>query len=124
MLDFSKLKFVNNAWVIILPLTLMAIDIVSGYINAWQEKNVNSAKMRSGLVKKSGEIIEILIVELLGASVGLPLEVVQGISAYISFTEIISIAENLSKMGVPMPAWLTDRLNNEYKKINESEAKK
>lgn len=116
MLDFSKLKFVNDTWVLILPLFLMGMDIVTGYLAAWKDKEIQSGKMRSGLIKKTGELIEIIIVEVLGASVGMPAEVVQWISVYICLTEGVSIVENMDKMGAPIPAWIKNRINNEAEK--------
>ena len=81
-MDLSNLQFNNQTWVLVLPLFLMAIDILTGYLTAWQSATVQSGKMRSGLVKKSGEIIEIIVIEVLGQAINLPQEVVQAISAY------------------------------------------
>lgn len=117
-MDFSKLRFINDTWVLILPLFLMAMDIVTGYLSAWKDKDIRSGKMRSGLIKKTGELIEIIIVEILGASVGLPPEIVQWISAYICLTEGVSIVENMDKMGVPMPGWIKNRINGALAKAD------
>ena len=110
-MDVNQLQFNSHAWVLLLPLFLMAVDITTGYISAWKENKVQSGKMRSGLVKKSGEIIEIMVIEVVGHAVNLPQEVVQGISAYICLTECVSITENLDKMGVPIPKKITQHLN-------------
>jgi phage-related holin len=59
-MNVNQLQFNNQTWVLVLPLFLMAIDILTGYLTAWQSATVQSGKMRSGLVKKSGEIIEII----------------------------------------------------------------
>lgn len=110
-MDLSNLQFNNQTWVLVLPLFLMAIDILTGYLTAWQSATVQSGKMRSGLVKKSGEIIEIIVIEVLGQAINLPQEVVQGISIYICLTECVSITENLDKMGVPIPRKITQHLD-------------
>ena len=110
-MDLSNLQFNNQTWVLLLPLFLMGVDIITGYISAWKENRVQSGKMRSGLVKKSGEIIEIMVIEVVGHAVNLPQEVVQGISAYICLTECVSITENLDKMGVPIPRKITQHLH-------------
>ena len=120
-MDLSNLQFNNQTWVLILPLFLMAIDILTGYLTAWQSATVQSGKMRSGLVKKSGEIIEIIVIEVLGQAINLPQEVVQAISAYICLTEGVSIVENLHKMGVPIPKKITDHLYTELQKEGASE---
>ena len=120
-MNLNQLQFNSYAWVLLLPLFLMAVDITTGYISAWKENEVQSGKMRSGLVKKSGEIIEIMVIEVVGHAVNLPQEVVQGISAYICLTEGVSIVENLHKMGVPIPKKITDHLYTELQKEGASE---
>ena len=61
MENLTKLEFVNYAWVIILPLILMVIDIITGYYNAWKNNDVKSKKMRDGIGKKIAEISYIAI---------------------------------------------------------------
>ena len=56
----QEFHFTNELWVLILPLSLMVIDFVTGSINAWANNNFQSKKMRSGLNKKVGEIINLL----------------------------------------------------------------
>lgn len=113
-MDIIKmLRFQNMVWVFILPLAMMGIDILSGLINAlWKEKNFQSSKMRSGLAKKCGEILIIVIGAFLMQAIGLPDKVLQSISAYIVFMELTSIAENLDKLGVPLPKFIKNAINN------------
>lgn len=47
----QNLEFTNVIWLFALPLLLMLIDIVTGYINAWKSKNIDSSKMRDGIGK-------------------------------------------------------------------------
>ena len=54
-LSLENLRFANELWIFIVPAVLMAIDIITGSINAWAKKDFKSAKMRQGLVKKCGE---------------------------------------------------------------------
>ena len=60
MEDFRKVlesvKFVNETWVFMIPGILMAIDILTGSLNAWAKQDFKSYKMRQGLVKKCGEV--------------------------------------------------------------------
>ena len=67
--------------------------------------------MRSGLTKKVGEIAILVIGELFSYGMRIPPFIMAGISAYIIFMEFMSIMENLKKMGVPIPGFISKVLN-------------
>ena len=116
---FESLRFTDSYWIILLPAVLMALDIVTGFVNAWVKKKVKSSIMRKGLGKKIGELIVLIIAQVLFYSVSLPQIVVAGISFYIVVMELISICENLKKLGVPIPDFIDRALNSaadEYSK--------
>ena len=71
-----------------------------------------SAKMRTGLAKKCGEILIILIGMMFMYGMNLPSYILTGISAYIIFMEFMSVMENLKKLGVPIPNFIAKVLNN------------
>ena len=48
----SQFHFRNELWVLFIPLALMAIDVLTGVIKAWVNKDFKSAVMRAGLGKK------------------------------------------------------------------------
>lgn len=56
-----NLNFTNIWWAIGVPLILMALDIITGYYNAWKDNSVSSSKMRNGLGKKCAELCYIII---------------------------------------------------------------
>ena len=58
----QNLEFTNVIWLFALPLLLMLIDIVTGYINAWKSKNIDSSKMRDGIGKKCAELVYIFLI--------------------------------------------------------------
>lgn len=95
--------FTNAIWVLIIPLSLMLIDVLTGWLNAWLKGEIKSYRMREGLVKKCGEIMILIIGELFTFGLGLPAYIMSLISLYIILMELVSIAENLDKMGVPIP---------------------
>lgn len=114
----AKVHFASYKWIMILPCALMAIDIITGFLGAWFVlKNFESAKMRAGLVKKVGEMLIILVGILFTVGMELPPALLKGISSYILLMECLSIVENLDKMGVPLPKFLKNFVNNVHNSI-------
>lgn len=105
-LDLSTFSFKSDFYTITLPMFMMAIDIVTGFLNAWKKKQVKSSVMRTGLAKKMGEICVILIGVALVKGTTAPHYILAGLSFYIILMEAVSVAENLDKLGVPIPKWL------------------
>lgn len=120
----DKVKFANEIWVFIIPGVLMAVDILTGSLNAWAKANFRSFKMREGLVKKCGEITILAIGQLFTIGLVLPTYIMSGISFYIIFMELISICENLQKMGVPIPKFIKKALDDTEKALEEKESVK
>ena len=107
----ENFQFRNEFWILILPVSLMAIDILTGLLYAWSTETFKSKKMRSGLSKKVGEIAILVIGELFSYGMRIPPVIMAGISAYIIFMEFMSIMENLKKLGVPIPGFISKILN-------------
>lgn len=107
----ENFQFRNEFWILILPVSLMAIDFITGLLYAWSTETFKSKKMRSGLTKKVGEIAILVIGELFSYGMRIPPVIMAGISAYIIFMEFMSIMENLKKMGVPIPGFISKVLN-------------
>lgn len=125
MLDILKnIHFVSLTWILILPLSLMGIDILTGLFNAlWKEKNFESSVMRAGLTKKVGEIAIIVIGLLFTYGLALPIYIMQAVSLYLIIMELMSIMENLDRMGVPLPKFVKDLVNNVGHSIQNDSAK-
>ena len=107
----ENFQFRNEFWILILPVSLMAIDILTGLLYAWSTETFKSKKMRSGLSKKVGEIAILVIGELFSYGMRIPPVIMAGISAYIIFMEFMSFMENLKKLGVPIPGFIAKILN-------------
>lgn len=113
---------ISNQWYyIIVPVVIMGFDMLTGFLNAWLKKQVMSSKLRSGITKKFGEMVMIIIALFFYYTIGLPIEIVTCITIYIVVMELISIIENLNKLGVKVPNWLKKRLNDV---VDESEEEK
>lgn len=121
-MNFEQISFTSRTWVWALPIIMMAFDIVTGYLNAWAKHEIQSSKMRSGIVKKAGEISAILILEIITFAMKIPFDLVKFFSILIIFTELNSIIENLDKMGVPIPVWLKSRINNDIESMTNTDA--
>lgn len=117
----SRFHFTNEIWAIMVPIVLMAIDIITGLLNAWIKGEVKSSILRKGLAKKVGEMCVILIGELFTLGLSLPSAIGTGISIYIVIMELISICENLEKLGVPIPKFIKKALDTSEKKIVEDD---
>ncbi len=115
----STFNFTNTTWTIMLPIILMAIDVLTGVINAWIKGEIKSSILRKGLGKKIGEIVVLAIGELFLIAMSLPMVILNGISLYIIVMELISICENLEKLGVPIPNFVKKALASTEEKINE-----
>lgn len=93
-LDFSSI-----AWEIITPLIFSLFDILTGFIQAVINKNVDSGIMRKGLLHKLLLLIIICSAVILDKAFNLPY-VTKIVSIYIIVMEITSILENLKKAGI------------------------
>lgn len=116
----EQFKFTSTTWTFMLPIILMAIDVLTGVTNAWIKGKIKSSILRKGLGKKIGEIVVLAIGELFLIAISLPMAVLNGISLYIIVMELISICENLEKLGVPIPNFVKKALASTEEKINET----
>ena len=105
-----SVSFRDDWWILILPACCIAIDIITGVLNAWIEHDLKSYLLRKGLGKKGGEILAIVLGELLVCGLSVPKEILGGVSVYIVFMEVISICENFDKLGVPIPWFIKKAL--------------
>lgn len=117
----SNVAYRSAAWVLFLPLALMALDTVTGLVKSWVTTSFQSSKMRTGLGKKVGEMVILIVGELLQYALGLPTVIMTGISLYIVFMEIMSIVENLNTLNVPLPAFVTKVLHNVDESLKEED---
>ena len=102
---------------IIVLMVMMIIDYLSGMSAAWSEGTLSSKLGAKGIVKKVGYMA--LIVVAMGvdylicsgisaASLDLPYTMWFGllVAVWLIINEMISILENLGRLGVPIPGFL------------------
>ena len=88
---------------IIVALVFHVLDLITGLIGAYRNKDIQSAKMRDGLFKKVGYIfcyILAFLIDNYGSEIGLQIgvSILPIIVLYAVTTEIVSIIENISKI--------------------------
>ena len=111
----------NGLWTVLIPIILMGVDIITGLTNAWVKGEIKSSILRKGLAKKIGEMVVLLMGEVFLMGMNLPGGIMDGISIYIILMELISICENLAKLGVPIPKFIKNALAEAEDKIIEDE---
>lgn len=114
MLLASVIGFLYGTWTVLLTtiMVLQAFDIIIGILAAIYHKELNSAELRRGIIRKMGAWILIATSNLIdGALIGSASGVLMNavIVAYI-VQETLSIIENMSLIGVPIPKALTQYL--------------
>lgn len=95
------------------------LDIVTGFIKAYDQKNVSSKKMKHGALAKVSIWCVVVVSIILSAYLGTDLTTY--IVGYYLIMEIVSILENASVF-IPVPDKLRNMLNNEQiEKVNNKE---
>lgn len=90
-----------NIWIIGVTCAFMLADIVSGFIRAWHDNDLQSRALRNGLFHKAAFLGLIGVAQLteLAADkmpeIELNVPIVGAICAYIVLTELVSVLENL-----------------------------
>lgn len=107
----SKIHYAHNYWIILLPAIAALFDVITGYVQAQINGNKNSSIMRKGLYRKMAELLLILFVLIVCIALSFPVKVAAIVSFYVVFMEAQSIAENLKSAGVPIPSWVTNKVN-------------
>lgn len=95
----QEINFSNMAWQIATPLLFSLFDVITGYIQAIINNNVDSQKMREGLWHKVLIIIILLMSYIIDFTFSLKF-VGSTVSIYIILMELVSILENVKKAGI------------------------
>lgn len=97
----KNLNFSSVMWQIATPLIFSISDIITGYIQALINKNVDSQKMRVGLLHK----VLILIIIVLSFTIQFAFNIkyiASFVCIYVTLMEIVSILENLKKANIDL----------------------
>ncbi|MGM0124676.1 hypothetical protein IGI37_002070 [Enterococcus sp. AZ194] len=81
---------------------LMAIDMATGFIQAYINREIKSGKMSTGLLKKFALLL--VLVAIIPLTIVLPdlfsVSIIIGVYALETLNEMVSIVENLNKLGI------------------------
>lgn len=102
---------------ILILVAVMAVDYTTGMIKAWHGAELSSRKGLWGIVKKLcymcavgvGMVLDWLVVSgLAQVNISVPYQMIFGmlVTIWLIINELISILENLAKIGVPLPKFL------------------
>lgn len=111
-------------WAIIACLVMMAFDIITGFMAAWKNKNIQSTKIREGLFHKGTLILLIIlawICELFVMHVpdlGITIPLVIPACVIIFAMELVSITENAAEIN---PKLKGSKLLQLFKTIDDTE---
>ena len=106
----QNVSFQDPGWILLVPTCLMGFDVLTGVVHAWSTGHLKSYRMREGLGRKFGEITILCIGQIFTVGMNLPWYILPGISFYIIVMELVSICENLKKLGLPMPKFIDKAL--------------
>lgn len=117
----NQINFASPTWVFVVPCVLMVLDFATGFLNAAVKHEIKSSIMRTGLAKKAGEIVILVIGELIVYATVIPVktQIMNFLSIYISLMELISIMENLALLGVPVPGFIVRALHQTQELIDQ-----
>lgn len=97
----QNLDFTNTFWQVGTTLFFMLGDIISGVVSAVILKNLDSQKMREGLLRKVLLILIVLLAFVVGGAFKITF-VSKAVCIYIIVMETISILENVKKAGIDL----------------------
>lgn len=86
---------------VILCVVFILADIITGYLKAFKNKNINSSISRDGFIKKMGWFVGIALGYIINVITGMNV-IVLLVTGVCMLTEFISVLENLSDIGVDL----------------------
>lgn len=94
----------TNLHVIGITCIFMVLDIITGFVKAWKDDDVQSEALRAGLFHKASFLLVIVLAQAVELAadeipqIQLDVPIVGAICAYIILTEVVSMLENLKSM--------------------------
>ena len=116
-MNLSEISYTSAYWLFLLPVVWIALDVITGWIQASVNGTWDSTKMRKGLFRKGGEFLVAVAAFVTQCAIPVlqEMHIARLVSIYIVIMEVLSVIENLDQAGIPVPAFLHDKL----KKLKE-----
>ncbi len=117
---------------IIILIIAMMIDYMTGMMSAWLNAELSSKKGIKGIVKKISYLALVAVAMIVDWLICCGLQQINVdikysvffavlVAVWLIINELISVLENLSRMGVPIPNFLKKLINRLKTTIDESE---
>lgn len=117
---------------IIILIVAMIIDYVTGMLSAWLNAELSSKKGIKGIVKKVSYLALVAVAMIVDWLICCGLQQINVdikytvffavlVAVWLIINELISVLENLAKMGVPIPNFLKKLINRLKNTVDESE---
>lgn len=108
----QDITYTHSYWIFLLPVVGAVADIITGWIQASINGTWDSTKMRTGLYRKGGELLIVILAFIAeyALDVVAKAHVATLLSIYIVLMEALSVLENLDQAGVPIPLSIRDKL--------------
>ena len=114
-------EFRYYAPALLLLVFCIVLDYVTGMTRAWMKGELSSGVGLRGFVKKlcyilgvavgfAADLLISLLTDSLGLTVDIPAVLGLTVTLMLSLNELVSVAENLGQIGVPIPKALTGAL--------------
>ncbi len=133
LIAFGTALFGWVGWMVVLWLSAMVLDYLTGTFAALYGKRWSSAAARRGLWHKLGSIFGVLVAAMCDIVLGLVSDnfgfelpalgqsclITPIVTAWYFFTELGSIVENAAAMGAPVPGFLRRLIERSKKAIDD-----
>ena len=117
---------------IIILIVAMIIDYVTGMMSAWLNSELSSKKGIKGIVKKVSYLALVAVAMIVDWLIFQGLQQINVdlhysvffavlVTVWLIINELISVLENLSRMGVPIPNFLKKLIDRLKNTVDESE---
>lgn len=104
-------------------LIFKVLDFITGFLKAYKVEGFKSRKLRDGVVSIVGELVALFFAGTLDVLLGLNVIMLSTQSLFI-FKEAVSIIENLGIVGVRLPQFLKDKIQDLNPEKDEEENEK
>lgn len=107
----SAMTFLFGAWDVPLQILCVAVglDYLSGMLKAFYLGEVSSKVGYKGIIKKVGIFFVVVVSQMADTLLGLVV-FRSAVCLFFAANELISVLENVTLLGVPIPDFLKDRL--------------
>ena len=107
----------NNQYLRLLVVVIV-LDILAGTVRAIIQKALNSSIGTTGLLKHMLILISISVLTIFAPLFELGV-ISNAFIAFYIFQYSLSIVENWEAIGLPVPQWVKERINNKKLELNE-----